>query len=276
MKSFEQICRAIKEVKIQGAENIAKAAVQALKFRHDKKAVQKLLSLRPTEPCLRNALKFALGFANIEEGIKQTLEHFDYAAKRICGLGEKLIKSGMIVYTHCHSSTVSAVLKAAKAAGKRFEVHITETRPLYQGRLTAAELAAALITVVYFVDSAARIALKKADIMLLGCDAITSTKIYNKIGSELFSIIAASYDIPIYICTDSWKFDAAAVYCEEQIEERPPSEVWKAPQGVRVENPAFEKINPELITAIVSELGVQRHAAFVEQLKKTYPFMFQL
>jgi ribose 1,5-bisphosphate isomerase len=166
----------------------------------------------------------------------------------------------------------------AKSRQKRFEVHNTETRPRYQGRITAQELALLGIPVTHYVDAAARFALKKADIMLVGADAITADgKVINKIGSELFAEIASKFDIPVYVCADSWKFDAATIFgYEEEIEERTPSEIWKKPpKGIKIDNHAFEKIDPRLVTGIISEFGIYRPEIFAEELKRQSPWMFK-
>ena len=176
MNRFDKICEDIKEVKIQGAAAVAKAAVKALLIRHDKSAVKKLISLRPTEPALHNALKFIFSQPDFEKGVKDALKILD-SKDKIAKIGSRLIENGMTVFTHCHSSTVLSILLEAKHQKKKFKVHCTETRPLFQGRITARELARAKIPVTLFVDSAARIALKKADIAFYGCDAITPTRI---------------------------------------------------------------------------------------------------
>ena len=279
MDRFEKICKDIKSVKIQSAESIARAALKALLLKHDKKAVKKLISLRPTEPCLRNAIKFALSFSDIKEGVKLALKHFDEAKRKIAEYGSKLIESDMTIFTHCHSTNVVEVLVEAKKQKKRFEVYCTETRPLFQGRITARELAKAKIPVTLVVDSAARIALKRADIAFIGADAITAEgKVINKIGSEMFAEIASRYDVPFYSCTDSWKFDASTAFgYKEKIEKRPSKEVWKKhPKGVKILNLAFERVKPELVTAIVSELGILKPETFLLEVKKAYPFLFAL
>jgi len=273
---FNKICNDIKTLKIQGAENIAKAAAKALLLRHDKKAVEKLLSLRPTEPCLRNTIKFVLSHKNIKEGVFEALKHFEDSQKKIAEIGSKLIENETIVFTHCHSETVVNILKQAKKEGKKIKVYVTETRPLFQGRITARELAKSKIPVTLVIDSAARFVLKKADMVLFGCDAITTTKIYNKIGSEMFAIIAKNIGIPLYIATNSWKFDAKSIYGEEEkIEERSCKEIWEnPPKGVKILNPAFEKIDPRLVTGIISELGLFMKESFIEAVRANYPFLF--
>ena len=276
MNEFDRICRDIKELRIQGAENVAIAAAQALLYKHDPKSVKKLMSLRPTEPCLRNTINFVISYDNIRDGVANVLQHFTLSQKRMAEIGSRLIENGMTIFTHCHSGAVMAILLKAKQQGKRFKVHCTETRPLFQGRITAAQLAKAKIPVTLYIDSAAKVALKKADIAFFGCDAITSTKIYNKIGSEMFALMARYYKVPLYIATDSWKFDAKSIYgTEEKIEERPSEEIWQnPPKGIRIENPAFEKIDPRIVTGIISELGIFMKQSFIEAVRDTYPFTF--
>ncbi len=278
MDSFDKICKDIKEVKIQGARNVAIAAAKSLLIKSDKKAVKRLIGLRPTEPTLRNTIKFVLSQPDLRKGVKKAVDHFQQSQKKISKYGSRFIKNGMIVFTHCHSSSVINILLEAKRQGKKFEVYCTETRPLYQGRITATQLAKAKIPVTLFVDSAARIALKKADIAFYGCDAITPTKIYNKIGSELFALIMKKYDVPLYIATDSWKFDPETIYgIEEEIEKRHIKEVWpKPPKGVKISNMAFEKIDPNLATAIISEIGVFMKKSFIAEVRRYYPFIFKV
>lgn len=265
--NFSKVCKKIKNLEIQGAENIAKEGVKALSLKGA--SVKKLLSLRPTEPCLKNALKFAKKF-----GSEKALEHFDESEKKIVKFGIKRIKNEMIVFTHCHSSTVVDILKEAKRQGKKFEVFNTETRPMYQGRVTARELGKAGINVTSVVDAAAGVALRKTkemektDIVLLGCDAVLNNgDCINKIGSGMFAEIAYDHKIPVYIATDSWKFGPKKV----EIEKRGFDEVWKnLPRHVKVKNPAFEVIDAKFITGIISELGVLKPAKFVKKVKRVY------
>jgi len=301
MKDLNKIIRDIKELKVQGAENIAKAAAQAFKerainsktitktrFFDELEKIKKLLmKSRPTEPCMRNCLNFITNSLtgetvqelknNLNTKTKEATTHLENAEEIISEITSKKIKNGSVIFTHCHSSTVVNVLKKAKKQGKKFEVHNTETRPKFQGRTTEKELLEEGIPVTMYVDSAARFALKKADLFLLGADAITSEgKVINKMGSELFAEVAVKQNIPIYICADSWKFDAKTIFgYEEELEKRSPLEVWKnKPKKLKIDNFAFEKINPTLITGIISELGVYKPGVFVEEIKRKYFWMF--
>ena len=301
---MDSIIKKIETLKIQGAENVAKAALKVINLKmrihtYKEKSSEDLLKeldrtrkllfrLRPTEPCMRNTVNFVLSnletrnlhdiYQELHERIYLALKHFDVADIEIARFGAKKIHSGMVVFTHCHSTTVMNVLKEAKRQKKRFVVHNTEARPNFQGRITAAELAKLKIPVVHFVDSAGRLAMKDADLFLFGADAITSEgKVINKIGTEMFAELATKHDVSTYCCTDSWKFDPKTIFgYEEVIEERPRCEVWpRSPKGVRTDSHVFEKISPELITGVISELGIMKPTIFLEEVRRNYKWMFK-
>ena len=302
----KELINKIKEVKIQGAEAISVESIKTLKeiikFSEARTATQllneveefnnKVSRTRPTEPCLRNSLNFIIKsgalamttndsikvIKSLIESCDFVIKHFEDSKKKINELVYKKVPNNSVIFTHCHSSTVVDALIYAHKRGKNFIVHNTETRPLFQGRITAKQLSKAGIEVVHYVDSAARLALKKADVMFIGADAITSEgKVINKIGSEMFAEVAHNYDVPIYSCTDSWKFDVGSVFAfESKIEQRFAREVWAdKPKNVKISNFAFEKVNPENITGIISELGIFRPTIFLEEFRRKYPQFFK-
>ncbi len=251
-KRFEKIARDIKDIKVQGARNIAKAALKAYSIFPTRAAKRRLLSLRPTEPMMDRVLSMA------EKGksLKEIRRHFKTAQDAINKKVFKIIKSGDVIFTHCHSTNVANALIYAKKHGKKFEVYNTETRPLYQGRKTAKQLKRAGIKVTMFVDSALGVALgkeagtKKADKVFLGADAILKNGVINKIGSEVISRIARQERIPVYVIADSWKYATKRV----PIEQRKLNEIWKrAPKGIKIKNPAFEFVLKKYITKVITE-----------------------
>jgi len=252
-KKFWKISRDIKNIKIQGATNIAKAALQAYQLIPTKKSKKKLLRLRPTEPMLMNVLDRV-----DKESPEKILSHFNEAQEKINKKVFKLIKNKDVIFTHCHSTNVVKALIYAKQHGKKFEVYNTETRPLFQGRKTARELSNAKIKVTMFVDSAVGVALskeqgtKKVDKVFLGADAILKNGIVNKIGSETIAKLAEDEKIPVYIIADSWKSYPKKI----KLEERDFHEVWKKipkRSKIKIENPAFEFVPKKFIKEIVTE-----------------------
>lgn len=288
---FKKILHDIKSLKIQGATNVAKAAVDgiAVVAAHSTEknlpknlahAALLLSQTRPTEPALRNILHFILATAKNKKTFKKAgawaCRYFDDAEKKIIVHGLKKIKSPTTIYTHCHSSTVTHLIIAAKKSGKKIRVCNTETRPLLQGRKTATELAKAGIHVDYYDDDAMKTALLRSDLVLLGADAVTLQNVYNKIGSSLIGEYARLHRIPLYICTNALKFDPATIQGKKEIvEERSPAEVWKnAPRGVHIHNPAFDAIDNKNVTGVISELGIHPLPVFVKAVKKKYPWLF--
>ncbi len=265
---FKKICRDIKSIKIQGATNIARQGLTAYLLLPSKKSKKKLLSLRKTEPLLKNAINFAeknnLKLNEFEEHLKKTQEKIN---KELF----KIIKNKKVIFTHCHSSSVVNALIYCKQKGINFEVYHTETRPLFQGRKTAKKLRDSKIKVTTFIDSAAGIALnkkqgtKKVDIVLFGADAITPNFIVNKVGSDLFANMAKHLKIPVYILADSWKFTKKI-----EIEKRSYFEAWKIKLKNKhnILNPAFEKIEPKNISGIISDLGTLEFNKFIKIVEK--------
>jgi len=269
-KVFNKIVKDIRNIKIQGARNIAKAALKAYFLVPGKSSKKKLSFSRPTEPMMKNVLDMA------EKGIskKEILKHFLEAQEKINKYVFKLIKNNDIIFTHCHSTNVLGSLIYAKKKGKKFQVYNTETRPLFQGRKTARELRKAGIEVTMFVDAAVAFAIEKenkkdkiySNKVFLGADALLKKGVVNKIGSKTIAKIAHDSKIPVYIIADSWKYYPKKI----NLEMRDFFEVWKKAKKLKIniKNPAFEFIPKKYITKIISELGILDYDSFLRLKRK--------
>ena len=290
MKEVIEIANNIKEMKIRGAAEIARAAAHALaiasmniktsspdEFVEELKKVKNLLlSTRPTAVSLPNALMYIMHRVEIaykkgmsteelkeiaikaaEDFKKNSME----AIKKISEIGAKRIRNGDIIMTHCNSSVVISILKEAKRQGKEFEVIATETRPRFQGRLTAKALAEAGIPVTLIIDSAARYFMPKVDKVIVGADAITANgAVVNKIGTSQIALAAHEARVRVFVGAETYKFSPSTILGElVEIEERPIEEVMpleELPKGVKVANPAFDITPPEYIDIIITEKGI--------------------
>ena len=153
--------------------------------------------------------------------------------------------------------------------GYHFKIFADETRPLLQGaRLTAYELSAAGMDVTLICDNMAATVMKNGwiDAVFVGCDRVAANgDVANKIGTSGVAILAKHYGIPFYVCALSSTIDLSTPTGSDiHIEQRPPAEVsdmWykkcTTADGVKVYNPAFDVTDHELITAIVTEEGIQ-------------------
>lgn len=293
----KKIFRDIVALKIQGAEKVARAAVDAFELelaaskaksrqaflKEARAAMFWLRSSRPTEPALRNALRFI--FSEVRKSKQEDVGELKALAskeallyekkeeqmrKKIAEYGARVVPNDGIVLVHCHSSTVVSVLLAAKRAGKKFQVYACETRPLFQGRRTALEVSQAGIPCKLVVDSAGRFVLQRfmrdTDIVMVGADAITSSgDLFNKIGTSQLALAAHEHEKRFYSCAGTHKFDSLTLWgSEEVIEMRSPDEVAvardfglkKMPSKLEALNPAFDFTEAENVTAYITELGV--------------------
>ncbi len=179
------------------------------------------------------------------------------ADKSVAAEGAGLVKNNMTVLTHCHSSEAIALMKLAKAQGKKFRVIVTETRPRLQGIETAKDLIAAKIPVEYVVDSAALFYKRDIDIAIFGCDAIRKEGIYNKIGTYIMALACRENKIPVYFVGDSLKMDRRPSI---KIEMRSAKEIIppKALKGANILNPAFDCTPWKFASGVVTENGTFR------------------
>ncbi len=273
MDVVEKTAEDIKNLKIQGARSIAIAGLKAMKevveesgFKQEFIRACKLLeSSRPTAVALYNAIEKIKKQKSLEE-IDKLIYYFENVGSLIAWNGYKLIKNDYTVLTHCHSSSVVEIFKKAFEKKNKFEVIVTETRPLYQGEKTAKELSRAGISVIYIDDSAPGHFIDQVDMLILGIDSIRKEGVVNKIGSYMLSILAKENKVPVYFVGEIMKLDKRKKFV---IEERNPEEViapGKLP-NVKIENPAFDVTPWKYVTAVVTEKGVLKPKQILRMFK---------
>jgi methylthioribose-1-phosphate isomerase len=231
---------------------------------------------------------------NVEE-IKQVLVDEaqavykeDLESNRSMGrFGGELLADNSTVLTHCNAGALAAagdygtalgVIRGARDAGKRIAVIADETRPFLQGaRLTAWELHKDEIPVTLITDNMAGHVMKQGqvDAVVVGADRIAANgDTANKIGTYMVAVLARQHEIPFYVAAPISTIDLKSATGEAiPIEERDTREVTHireqrlAPEGIEVQNPAFDVTPNELITAIITDKGVARQP-YTESLQR--------
>ena len=305
METVRVAAERIKKLEVQGARNVAIAALKALQTMADqtkaknktallnelKEAQTILFSSRETEPLMRNAIRWVITQAEdcstekvevlsqmVSSNVSLFLQNLEASRERAAEIGAKRIRDGMLVFTHCHSSTVTRMLVKAKNDGKTFSVICTETRPAFQGRITSREMIENNIQTMFIVDSAARSYMGDVDIVVVGADAITSEgNLVNKIGTSAISVLANEARKPFYAVSELLKFDPETLEGEcEKIEHRNPNEVWKdAPEKISVRNPAFDITPNKYIHGYICEEGIIAPQSIVETVYRSYPWILK-
>ncbi len=207
----------------------------------------------------------------------------------IAQFGGELIENDSTILTHCNAGalatggvwgTALGVVRGAKNQGKTVSVIADETRPYLQGaRLTAWELLKDDIPVTLITDSMSGHLMKKGRVqaVVVGSDRIAANgDVANKIGTYMVAVLARRHNIPFYVAAPLSTVDMNCPTGDEiPIEERDIREITHikeiqlAPEGISVNNYAFDVTPNELVTAIITEKGVAR-APFPESLKRMF------
>ncbi len=262
MRTVDQVCSAIRSMKVRGAPLIGVVggyglALAAMKIRDGdlsqarlqlRRSADSLISTRPTGVNLRWAVERVFKVSSqvgsagslADELVKEAdmiLREELEAAHNIGRFGSALIEDGDTVLTHCNAGSLAtagygtalAVVRSAVEDGKNVSVIATETRPLLQGsRLTAFELSRDGIPVRVICDSAAAqlMAQRAVDKVVVGADRVLgSGHVTNKIGTLPIALGAKFYGVPFYVAAPVSTLDLVTDASQVIIEERDQREV---------------------------------------------------
>lgn len=302
------IVRGAPAIGIAGAHGVALYALELQKENLAKeefvsKLIEKsnyLQSSRPTAVNLRWAVEKQIELIKnsnsdingiveelISNGIK--LENEDIEINKKMGdFGAEVVPKGATILTHCNAGalatvgygTALGVVRSAYAKDNTIQVFADETRPRQQGaRITTFELVMDKIPVTLITDGMCSYFMSKGmiDMVVVGADRIASNgDTANKIGTYTVAIAAKYHNIPFYIAAPLSTIDTnIKTGAEIPIEERSHDEVTHingkavCAEGVKVINPGFDVTPNELITGIITEVGILK-PDYNESIKKAF------
>ncbi|MCC6682357.1 MAG: S-methyl-5-thioribose-1-phosphate isomerase [Phycisphaeraceae bacterium] len=283
-RSVQDVWDAIKRLSVRGAPAIGIAAAYSCVIAHNEGDFEKLTAhlatSRPTAvnlfwaiermkrvpPEVRTPEKLlaeAMAIHEEDRAMCQAIgEHALPLLQEACG------ESGGVL-THCNAGalatggigTATAAMYLAQQRGLKWSIYADETRPLLQGaRLTAWELSRAGIDVTLICDDMAATVMRRGKVqaVITGADRIAANgDAANKIGTYNLAVLARHHGIPFYVAAPTSTFDRSIPDGSHiPIEQRDGSEIAQLP-GVKTFNPAFDVTPRELITAIITEQGVE-------------------
>ena len=300
-KTYVEVAEAIRTMVIRGAPAIGVAAAMGVALGMQaggsmEEICATLAATRPTAVNLFWALdRMKRVYQSVpQEAGRDALVHEALAIyaediainEKIGRAGAALVPDAATVLTHCNAGalatagygTALGVIRAAVASGKRVQVMAGETRPYLQGsRLTVWELEQDGIPATLITDSMAGHFLKSGRIgcVMVGADRIAANgDVANKIGTYSLAVLAKENGVPFYVAAPVSTLDLTLASGDQiPIEQRASAEVTHlggvpiAPEGVAVENPAFDVTPNRYVTAIITERGVAR-APYRESLSK--------
>ncbi len=304
LTNYTDIIAAIKSLAVRGAPAIGIAAAYGIAIAagenpqvdraYMQRVGEEIKAARPTAVNLMWAIDRTLKALSDDSDIAKDARRIALAiheedrilCQKIGAIGAALINDGDTILTHCNAGalatggigTALGVIYTCQEQGKKVKVYADETRPLLQGaRLTAWELGQAGIDVTLITDSTAGMLMQqgKIDHVIVGADRIAKNGDFaNKIGTYPLAVLAKAHNVPFYVAAPYSTFDDAIESGDDiVIEERAAEEVTEgfgrrtAPDGVAVFSPAFDVTPHNLVTAYVTDRGVE-HASMSSKIPK--------
>jgi len=303
-RTYQEVADAIRNLVIRGAPAIGVAAAMGVALGVKQKAdfnevCQTLAATRPTAvnlfwaiermkrlyETMRTRPPEETTFRLISEA--KLMKQEDIEINRAMGRhGAALVPDGKTVLTHCNAGalatagygTALGVIRAAIETGKKIDVFADETRPFLQGaRLTAWELQQDGIQATVITDNMAGHFLRSGRIgcVVVGADRIAGNgDVANKIGTYSVAVLAKENGIPFYVAAPISTLDLTLTSGDQiPIEQRPITEVTQmagvqlTPDGIGIQNPAFDVTPNQYVTAIITERGVAR-SPYAESLRQ--------
>jgi methylthioribose-1-phosphate isomerase len=281
-RTVDELCTAIRTLAIRGAPALGAAgamgiALAAATGEPLDGAARRLKATRPTAVNLAWGVDRALAAADPAAEAERIAAEDVERNRRLGAHGAELLPEDARVLTHCNTGSLACVgygtalgvIRAAHETGRRPSVWVDETRPVLQGaRLTAWELQRLGIPCTLVADAMAGALMATGDVdaVIVGADRIAANgDVANKIGTYGLAVLADHHGIPFYVAAPRSTFDpdtpdGAAI----PVELRDGEEVAVvggrrlAPEGVAVENRAFDVTPAALVTAYISEEGITR------------------
>lgn len=223
------------------------------------------------QACLRVARKAMeeghdVSEAIVEYTVSANNERYDRIARIAEHLTEKFPDHGTVM-THCFAETiVGMMLKKCREQGKTIRLFCPETRPYFQGaRLTATVCRDMGFDVTVISDNMAAFVMQreKVDVFTTAADAICCDGyVVNKVGTFQNAICAKHIGLPYYVtgAPDGAHPTVDTIHLEFRDPEftLQAMGVRTAAEGVKGYYPAFDITPPELVTGVVTDLGIYK------------------
>ncbi|OWF51685.1 translation initiation factor eIF-2B subunit delta-like [Mizuhopecten yessoensis] len=120
---------------------------------------------------------------------------------------EKKIADGDVIVVFGSSSLVKKVLCDAHRRMIKFGVIVVDGQPRMEGREMLRKLVRCGIKCSYVLMNAASYVMQEATKVFLGAHALLANGcVMSRVGSSLIALIAKSYNIPVLVCCETYKF----------------------------------------------------------------------
>lgn len=252
--------------------------------------VRELISARPTSAMLANALREVTitlvrelkerGLDAAKEAVVKKVEtlkeKFERNNKMTVQIASRRLRSGDSILTVSYSRLVLETIKLAVKENKELRVYVTESRPIGEGTVLAAEIGNLGLETILVVDSAARFVMKDIDKVLIGAEAVAANgALVNKVGTSLVALAAHEARVRVFTLAPTHKISPETFLGElVELAEASPDTLARPPEEVadkvKVWAPLFDVTPPEYIDAIITERGLVAPQAIPFIVTETY------
>jgi len=187
--------------------------------------------------------------------INEFLDKTHSAREKIFSHVRPLVQENSTIATYSRSSLVVHILTKL-ACEMKFKMCLTESRPMYEGRKAALELADAGITVTLMVDAAMRECVKLSDLILIGADSFTDEYVVNKIGTKTLALLSRDMGRPVYVVCTTQKYLSQGIRMPDEPQQNA-DEVWTdRTEHIHIWNKYFEMVKIGLFSGVITEKGL--------------------
>jgi len=178
----------------------------------------------------------------------QQKEKVDIIFKRIYSHLKNLNR----VITLSRSGTVLGILQLWHQKNKKLKVMVCESRPKFEGRLMAKDLASEGINVELISDAMMGLYIPKIDAAIIGADLVLKNgNTVNKVGSKALALLCREYKKPLLVVTAKSKLSKKKIFKSKK---ENPQEVWDSKvKKISVSNMYFEEVEKKFLTKIFTE-----------------------
>ncbi|MEM6568705.1 MAG: hypothetical protein AAF957_09865 [Planctomycetota bacterium] len=180
------------------------------------------------------------------------------------------VEAGETILVHGWSETVARGVELAMARGLAPEVIVSEGGPDLGGRRLARRLVASGATVRFVYDAALVEAVRRADRVWLGTEAIGARGLLGRVGTRALLERARDLDVPTAVLATSDKLVPGGDLVLPEWPADEPWHLWEgAPRDVHVESQSFEVVPLDLVDLFATDLGALGPAEFAVQALRT-------
>jgi len=237
-----------------------------------------LLAQKPAMAPMVNLVNSAL--IGLDEGVplQEVCQKFTMdigsSSRIVSNKASSLIKNGFRIMTYSNSSTVIETFRKAVSEGKRFEVVISEARPVREGILMAESLRNMGVPVKLVADSALFQEMEGINMVMVGADALSHKYLVNKIGTRGLAAQARLLGKDLVAIAGSEKVLPSGIDNYMKVL-RPPDEIAEPVEGIEIVNYYFDQTPLHLVSRIVTEKGPMGPFEIIREAKekKVHPIV---